>query len=62
MDDKNQMNMVIYKGDWLIDKEDNIVIECYVTKDKKRFLSLRGTARVLELKGAGQPIPNDVSF
>lgn len=53
MDDKNQMNMVIYKGDWLIDKEDNIVIECYVTKDKKRFLSLRGTARVLELKGAG---------
>lgn len=45
---------VTHKGNWIIDKEnDDVYIECYVTKDKGRFLSLRGTARALNLKGAG---------
>lgn len=44
---------VEYRGNWVIDSEDNIFIECYVTNDKRRLLSLRGTARALDLKGAG---------
>ncbi len=52
-DEKKEMAIVIHKGDWVIDKENNISIECYVTKDKRRFLSLRGTARALDLRGAG---------
>jgi hypothetical protein len=50
---KNEGSYVTHKGNWVIDKENNISIECYVTKDKSRFLSLRGTARALDLKGAG---------
>jgi len=54
MDTKElQKACVTHKGDWPIDKENNVFIECYVTKDKKRFLSLRGTARALNLRGAG---------
>ncbi len=44
---------IIKKGDWYIDKESGVLIECYVTDDARRFLSLRGTARVLDFKGAG---------
>jgi hypothetical protein len=44
---------VICQGDWVIDQENNVSIECYVTKDKGRFLSLKGAARALGLKGAG---------
>ena len=40
-------------GKWIIDKENDLFIECYVTEDKKRLLSLRGTARSIGLKGAG---------
>jgi hypothetical protein len=50
---KNEGSLVTHKGYWIVDKENDISIECYVTKDKGRFLSLRGTARALELKGAG---------
>jgi hypothetical protein len=46
-------SQVINKGDWVIDQEKNLSIECYVTKDKKRYLSLRGTARALGFTGAG---------
>lgn len=46
-------SIVTHHGIWVIDKENNISIECYVTSDKKRILSLRGTARMLDLKGAG---------
>src|SRR3990172_13431727 len=44
---------VTHKGNWIIDRENDVFIECYVTKDKGRFLSLRGTARALNLKGTG---------
>jgi hypothetical protein len=50
---KKPSTVVTHKGNWIIDKENNIFIECYVTKDKRRFLSLRGTARAIDLKGAG---------
>lgn len=46
-------NKVTHKGKWIIDKERNIVIDCYVTDDKRRLLSLRGTARAMGLKGGG---------
>ena len=42
---------VTHKGDWKI--SDDIIIECYVTDDKRRLLSLRGTARAMDLKGGG---------
>ena len=48
-----EKSKVICQGDWVIDKENNIAIECYVTKDKGRFLSLKGSARALGLSGAG---------
>lgn len=48
-----QLSEITHKGLWPIDKENNISIECYVTNDERRFLSLRGTARTLGLKGAG---------
>jgi len=48
-----QISKITHKGLWNIDKENNISIECYVTNDQRRFLSLRGTARTLGLKGAG---------
>jgi hypothetical protein len=44
---------VTHKGNWYIDKENDIFIECYVTADQGRYLSLKGTGRILELKGAG---------
>ncbi len=53
MDKRVAKPIVTHHGDWVIDKESNITIECYVTNDKKRILSLRGTARMLGLKGAG---------
>jgi hypothetical protein len=52
-DQKDGKTEVIFRGDWPIDKENDVSIECYVTKDKVRYLSLKGTARVLDLKGAG---------
>ena len=48
-----QISKITHKGLWPIDKENKISIECYVTNDQRRFLSLRGTARTLGLKGAG---------
>lgn len=48
-----QEQRVICQGDWVIDKENDVSIECYVTEDKGRFLSLKGAARALGLKGAG---------
>lgn len=42
---------VTHKGDWKI--ADDITIECYVTDDKRRLLSLRGTARAMDLRGGG---------
>lgn len=42
-----------YKGKWIIDEEKNLTIDCYVTTDMRRVLSLRGTARAIGLKGGG---------
>lgn len=42
---------ITHHGKWLIDE--GIEIDCYVTEDKRRLLSLRGTARAIDLKGAG---------
>lgn len=42
---------VISYGKWNIDN--NIDIDCYVTEDGQRILSLRGTARAMGLSGSG---------
>lgn len=42
---------VISYGKWNIDN--NIDIDCYVTEDGQRLLSLRGTARAMGLSGSG---------
>ena len=42
---------VISYGQWEIDKD--ISIDCYVTEDGQRLLSLRGTARAMGLSGSG---------
>lgn len=44
---------VITYGQWEIDKDNDIYIDCYVTDDGKRLLSLRGTARAMGLSGSG---------
>lgn len=46
----NDMKVISY-GKWKID--DKISIDCYVTEDKQRLLSLRGTARAMGLSGGG---------
>lgn len=46
----NDMRVISY-GKWQID--DKISIDCYVTEDKQRLLSLRGTARAMGLSGGG---------
>lgn len=54
MDNKISLNKdvkVISYGKWDIDKE--ISIDCYVTEEGQRLLSLRGTARALGLSGGG---------
>lgn len=42
---------VTHQGKWKI--SDEIDIDCYVTDNKARMLSLRGTARAMNLKGGG---------
>ena len=44
---------ITHYGKWIIDEENNINIDCYVTNDNRRVLSLRGTARAMGLKGGG---------
>lgn len=44
---------VINYGKWIIDESENLSIDCYVTDDERRLLSLRGTARVMGLTGGG---------
>ena len=46
----NDIEVVSY-GRW--DITDKISIDCYVTKDGQRLLSLRGTARAMGLSGGG---------
>ena len=45
------ISKVTHQGKWVI--AENIEIDCYVTNDTKRLLSLRGTARAMNLKGGG---------
>ncbi len=40
-------------GKWVIDKNNDLSIDCYVTSDSRRVLSLRGTARAMGLTGGG---------
>ncbi len=47
-----ETNVVNY-GKWVIDKDNNISIDCYVTDNERRLLSLRGTARAMGLTGGG---------
>lgn len=42
---------VTHQGKWKA--FDGLEIECYVTNDSQRLLSLRGTARALDIKGNG---------
>jgi hypothetical protein len=46
-----KISKVTHQGKWVVGK--NIAIDCYVTDDKRRLLSLRGTARAMNLKGGG---------
>jgi hypothetical protein len=48
--EKNPLK-VTHQGKWKI--SDDIDIDCYVTENKVRMLSLRGTARAMNLKGGG---------
>ena len=51
---KNKLQpQVTHYGKWVIDRENNINIDCYVTSDNRRVLSLRGTARAMGLRGGG---------
>jgi hypothetical protein len=47
------LSKVTHEGRWVIDKNLGLYIECYVTNDRRRLLSLKGAGRTLELKGAG---------
>ncbi len=51
VNEKNKLSKVTHQGKWFIDK--NLYIDCYVTNEKKRLLSLRGTSRAMDLKGGG---------
>jgi len=42
-----------HSGVWVIDEGAGVSIECYVTNDKRRMLSLKGARRTLGLSGAG---------
>lgn len=53
MSDKNQLATLTNAGKWVINEEENIIIDCYVTNNKRRLLSLRGTARAMGLTGGG---------
>lgn len=44
---------ITHYGRWVIDREKDISINCYVTNDERRLLSLRGTAKAMGLKGGG---------
>ena len=45
------LSKVTHQGKWKISND--IEIDCYVTSDQMRLLSLRGTARAMNLKGGG---------
>lgn len=49
--DSKEISKVTHQGKWKV--ADDIEIDCYVTNDKLRLLSLRGTARAMNLKGGG---------
>jgi hypothetical protein len=46
-----ELSRVTHQGKWEVG--DGVKIDCYVTSDKLRLLSLRGTARAMNLKGGG---------
>lgn len=50
MEEKKEIK-IINDGKWIV--EEGIEIDCYVTSDARRILSLRGTARAMGLKGGG---------
>lgn len=49
---KNKPKATHY-GTWMLDKEKDIKIECYVMDNEERVLSLRGAARTIGLTGNG---------
>ncbi len=49
--DRKEILRVTHQGIWKVSED--VQIECYVTSNKKRFLSLRGTARAMRLVGGG---------
>lgn len=44
---------VTHSGNWIIDKEKAISVQCYVTDNSERVLSLRATSRAMGLVGGG---------
>ena len=55
---------VTHYGTWVLDKEKDIKIECYVMDNEERVLSLRGAARTIGLTGNGSQAVGfeDVNF
>jgi len=49
----NNKPKATHHGTWIIDKERDIRVECYVMDNGERVLSLRGAARSMGLSGAG---------
>lgn len=49
----NKEPRVTHFGTWILDKEKDIKIECYVMDNGERVLSLRGAARTIGLSGNG---------
>ena len=44
---------VTHSGNWVIDKDKDISVQCYVMDNEERVLSMRGTARAMGLLGGG---------
>jgi len=44
---------VKHSGNWIIDKENDLSVLCYVMDNNERVLSLRGTSRAMGLVGGG---------
>jgi len=53
MNNVQHMPKATHSGDWVIDAEANIKVQCYVMDNGERVLSLRASSRAMGLVGAG---------
>lgn len=42
-----------HSGNWIIDEEQGLSVQCYVMNNQERVLSLRGSSRAMGLQGGG---------